>query len=83
MTERQIRSAIRVLEEIGFLDRALASGSKYQATEDGLQRKPIRFMFGAEYAPLFINANRRDAAGRGGNSGARRPVLRKRCVRSL
>ncbi|MFD2224452.1 hypothetical protein ACFSM9_11990, partial [Microvirga arabica] len=48
LTERQARSAIRVLEEIGFLDRALASGSKFKATEDGLRRKPILFMFGNE-----------------------------------
>jgi hypothetical protein len=74
LTERQIRSAIRVLEEIGFLDRALASGSKYKPTEDGLHRKPIRYMFGPDYAPLFISANNRAAAARGGNSRARRPI---------
>jgi hypothetical protein len=74
LTERQIRSAIRVLEEIGFLARALASGSKYRATEDGLHRKPIWFQFGLEYFPLFDEANKRAAAVRGGNSRARRPI---------
>jgi hypothetical protein len=44
-----VRGAIRVLEEIGFLDRAVASGSRYKATEDGLHRKPVLFMFGSDY----------------------------------
>jgi hypothetical protein len=74
LTEGQIRGAIRVLEEIGFIDRALVSGSKYRATEDGLRRKPVLFMFGSEYAPALIAANRRAGAARGGPSHQRRPV---------
>jgi biotin operon repressor len=74
LSEKQIRSAIRTLEEIGFLDRAVTSGSRYKATEDGLRRKPIRFQFGSEYAPLFIAANNRAAAARGGHSGERRAL---------
>jgi hypothetical protein len=74
LTERQIRSAIRVLEEVGFLDRALAFGSRYKGTEDGLRRKPILFVFGSTYAPAFLAANRRAAAARGGNPGDRRPI---------
>jgi hypothetical protein len=74
LTEARVRSAIRVLEEIGFLDRAVTSGSKYKPTEDGLQRKPIWYEFGSDYAPLFISANARAARARGGLSGARRPV---------
>jgi hypothetical protein len=74
LTEAKVRGAIRVLEEVGFLDRAIASGSRYKATEDGLRRKPILFVFGSEYAPLFIAANRRAAAARGGRSGGRRPI---------
>lgn len=74
LTEKQVRSAIRVLEEVGFLDRALASGSRYKATEDGLRRKPILYQFGSEYAPAFIAANRRAAAACGGRSGERRPI---------
>ncbi|WP_201864833.1 hypothetical protein [Microvirga soli] len=67
-----MRGAIRVLEEIGFLDRAAASGSRYKATEEGLRRKPVLFMFGADYAPVFIAANRRAAVARGSRSGERR-----------
>jgi hypothetical protein len=67
-----VRGAIRVLEEVGFLDRALSSGSNYKPTEDGLHRKPIPFVFGSQYAPLLIAANRRAAAARGRPEGARR-----------
>jgi hypothetical protein len=74
LTEKRIRNAIRALEEIGFLDRAVTSGSSYKATEDGLRRKPIKFMFGSEYAPAFIAANRRAAAARGGHSSERRAI---------
>jgi len=74
LTEGQIRGAIRALEEVGFLDRALVSGSKYRATADGLQRKPVLFVFGSEYAPAFMAANRRAAAARGGQSHQRRCV---------
>lgn len=74
LTEDKVRGAIRVLEEIGFLDRVVVSGSHYKATEDGLRRKPILFMFGSDYAPAFIAANRRAAAARGGHSGERREI---------
>jgi hypothetical protein len=74
LTEKRVRSAIRVLEEIGFLDRAIGSGSRYKPTEDGLRRKPILFVFGSEYAPAFIAANKRAAAARGGRSGERRAI---------
>jgi hypothetical protein len=75
LTEAKVRGAIRVLEEIGFLDRAIPpSGSKYKATEEGLHRKPILFLFGSEYAPLFIAANKRAARARGGRFGERRPL---------
>jgi hypothetical protein len=74
LTEKRVRSAIRTLEEVGFLDRTLASGSPYKATEDGLRRKPILFTFGSDYAPTFIAANRRAAAARGSHSGERRPI---------
>jgi hypothetical protein len=74
LTERQIRSAIRVLEEIGFLDRALTSGSRYRATEGGLHRKPILFVFGSDYASAFLAANRRAAVPHSGTPGNRRPI---------
>jgi hypothetical protein len=66
LTEKRIRSAIRTLEDGGFLERDLApSGSKYKATEGGLHRKPIQFVFGAEYACAFLAANKRAAVVRG------------------
>ncbi len=71
LTEKRIRSAIATLEEIGFLDRAVTSGSKYKPTENGLRRKPIRFTFGSEYFPLFDAANRRAAARRERGSASR------------
>ncbi len=77
LTEDKVRGAIRVLEEVGFLNRALASGSRYKATEDGLRRKAVLFMFGSDYAPAFIKANNRAAAARGGHSGDRRSIPAK------
>src|SRR3954453_2614648 len=35
LTEARVRGAIRVLEEVGFLDRAVRSGSTHQPTPDG------------------------------------------------
>lgn len=75
LTEARVRGAIRALEAVGFLERALApSGSRYRPTADGLQRKPILFVFGPEYAPSFLAANARARAARGGDRRARRPV---------
>src|SRR4051795_9475149 len=72
LTEARVRGAIRTLEDVGFLDRALASGSTHRPTPDGLHRKPVLFMFGSDYGPLFGAANRRAAAARERRSGARR-----------
>jgi hypothetical protein len=72
LTEARVRGAIRTLEDVGFLDRALASGSTHRPTPDGLHRKPILFMFGGDYGPLFSAANRRAAAAHERRSGARR-----------
>jgi len=75
LTEARVRGAIWVLEEIGFLDRAIPlPGSRYKRTEEGLRRKPVLFVFGAEYAPVFLAANRRAAAARGARSGERRTM---------
>src|SRR3954453_7230600 len=49
LTEARVRGAIRALEEVGFLDRAVASGSTHQPTPDGLHRKPVLFLFGSGY----------------------------------
>src|SRR4051812_4041083 len=72
LTEARVRGAIRTLEEVGFLDRAVAPGSTHRPTPDGLHRKPVLFMFGSNYGPLFSAANRRAAAARGRRSGSRR-----------
>src|SRR3954454_10753816 len=64
LTEARVRGAIRTLEEVGFLDRAVASGSTHRPTPDGLHRKPVLFMFGSDYGSLFIMANRRAQAAR-------------------
>src|SRR5215217_4581886 len=69
LSEARVRGAIKTLEEVGFLARAVTSGSRYRATAQGLHRKPVPFQFGSEYAPLFITANRRAGAARGGLSG--------------
>src|SRR3712207_6577438 len=71
LTEARIRGAIRTLEEIGFLDRAVASGSTHKPTPDGLHRKPVLFLFGSEYGVLFSAANKRAAAARERRSGTR------------
>src|SRR4051812_27301091 len=73
LTEARVRGAIRTLEEIEFLDRAVASGSTHKPTPDGLHRKPVLFMFGSDYGPLFSAANARAAAAaRERRSGCRR-----------
>src|SRR4051795_12067031 len=78
LTEARVRGAIRTLEEVGFLDRAVASGSTHRPTPDGLHRKPVLFMFGSEYGPLFGAANRRATAARERRSGRRRGFCRLR-----
>jgi hypothetical protein len=78
LTEARVRGAIRALEAIGYLERGLTTGSTHKATEDGLRRKPIRFVFGSEYVPLFRAANQRarraHKASAGGDRTARRVV---------
>lgn len=75
LTEARVRGAIKALEAVGFLDRAIpASGSRYKATEHGLHRKPILYVFGSDYGSAFVQANKRAQAARGGVSGARRTI---------
>ena len=60
LTESRVRGAIRALEEVGFLDRAVASGSKHKLTVEGeLHRKPVAYQFGSDYAAAFGLANKR------------------------
>jgi hypothetical protein len=78
LTEAQVRGAVRALETVGFLDRALPEkGSAYRAVGPvgELHRKPVLFRFGGEYAPLFAAANNRAAAARGGQERARRQMI--------
>jgi len=77
LTEAQVRGAVRALENVGFLDRALPEkGSAYRAVGPAgeLHRKPVLFRFGGEYAPLFVAANNRAAAARGGQGRSRRQI---------
>src|SRR3954447_13658917 len=64
LSEARVRGAIRALEEVGFLVRAVASGSTHKPTPDGLHRKPVLFLFESDYGSLFSAANRRAAAAR-------------------
>src|SRR3954449_12873973 len=72
LAEARVRGAIRTLEEVRFLDRAVVSGSTHKPTPDGLHRKPVLFMFGSDYGLLFGAANKRAAAAHEQRSGARR-----------
>jgi hypothetical protein len=81
LSEARVRGAIRTLEEVGFLARAVTSGSRYRATAQGLHRKPVPFQFGSDYAPLFIAANQRAGAARGGLSRPDGPQTPARCSR--
>lgn len=60
LTEARIRGALRILEEVGFLDRATieSANRRYQPKQMGeLHRCPILFTFGAEFRPTFLQAN--------------------------
>jgi hypothetical protein len=61
LTEFRIRSALSLLEVVGFLDRSEILGSLYQRTVDGPHRKPILFRFSESYLPQFKAANCRSA----------------------
>jgi hypothetical protein len=69
----RVWGAIRILEAVGFLDRAVMSGSTHRPTITGeLHRKPILFQFGGEYASSFGLANKRAQKDRERHSCARR-----------
>src|SRR4051794_16195563 len=75
LTEARVRGAIRTLELVGFLDRAVACGSPYQRTAEGeLHRKPVLYQFGGEYGPAFGAANKRAGVAHGRRSPAARPA---------
>ena len=71
LTEARVRGAIRALEAAGYLERMPVSGRTHQRTPDGLHRKPIAFVFGADYRDAFALANRRAQAARASST---RPI---------
>jgi hypothetical protein len=76
LTEAQVRGAIRALEAVGFLDRAISDkGSRHKLTGAGeLHRKPVLFQFGSDYAVSFSRANQRAQAARERHSHVRRAL---------
>jgi hypothetical protein len=84
LTEAQVRGAIRVLEEVSFLDRAIpGKGSRHKLTGAGeLHRKPILFQFGSDYAASFSRANQRAQKAREGQSRTRRAPVSAMASRS-
>jgi hypothetical protein len=70
LSEARVRSALRTLEAVGFLDRVEQLGSLYQRTVEGPHRKPILYRFAAEYLPQFKAANCRSAKHRQSESQA-------------
>src|SRR3954452_16733036 len=76
LTEAQVRGAIRALEAVGFLDRAIpGKGSRHKLTGTGeLHRKPVLFEFGSDYAVSFSRANQRAQAARERHSHVRRAL---------
>lgn len=76
MSEGKIRGAIARLEAIGFLVREVQPpGRRYRRTADGLQRRPVLFRFGPDFAEAFRSANAVATAGRGDRSRPRRPLV--------
>lgn len=58
LSEGRVKGAIATLERVGFIERAITmKASAYRATENGLRRKPIQFMFGGWTIPGFQGAN--------------------------
>src|SRR3954470_24370687 len=89
LTEAQVRGAIRALEEVGFLDRAIpGTGLRHKLTGTGeLHRKPALFQFGSEYSSSFSRANKRTQKARERQSQGRRgvagPVMSERARMGL
>src|SRR4051812_25826839 len=77
LTEAQVRGAIRALEAVNFLDRAIpGKGSHHRLTGAGqLHRKPVLFQFGSEYASSFSMANKRAQKARGQHPQVRQALV--------
>ena len=64
LTEARVRGAIKTLEAVGFLERAIpATGSQYKQVGEGLHRKPILFVFGSEYGPAVYRGQQTRSGG--------------------
>jgi len=74
LSEGEIRGALKLLEEVGFVVRVPAPGSPYQRTVEGLRRKPIWFTLGEPYLAMFAEANRKPRGGPQAARGERRPL---------
>src|SRR5215211_7926250 len=75
LTKARVRGAIRVLEEVGFLQRIVPEpGRRYQPTADGLHRRPLAFYFGAEFQATFEAANKRPGRSPRAAQDGRRPL---------
>lgn len=60
LSEGEIRGALKTLERVGFLNRAVSGkGSLYRPTAEGLHRKPILFAFAEDFAAAFRSANQK------------------------
>src|SRR4051812_4836281 len=60
LSEAKVRGAIKALERVGFLDRAIVGkGSRFRRKGTELHRKPVLFQFGAEFRVRFARVNRR------------------------
>src|SRR3954451_10037003 len=54
LSEAKIRGAIKALERVGFLDRAIVGkGSNFRLKDSELHRKPVLFQFGVEFREAF------------------------------
>src|SRR4051812_39511987 len=65
LSEARVRGAVRALERVGFLDRAVTGGRTHQATSEGLHRKPVAYLIAPDFREMFNKANKRAAVARG------------------
>src|SRR3954451_12108988 len=72
LSEARVRGAVRALERVGFLDRAVTGGRTHQATADGLRRKPVAYLIAPDFRAIFDRANKRATGARGKRSQAGR-----------
>ena len=75
LSEGRVRGAIKLLEEIGFLEREEPEpGRRYQPTVEGLHRRPLVYRFAPEYRALLTAANRTPRRGPGKAQDGRRAL---------